>query len=465
MIQEISKTIKLLFQTLGLGTEVIVKEVKPYAKLYTKGLLWLAMIAVLSPIPFLIIGITLDLRWLIALTGIWWALWAFLLLIMALPIGILIESLTDGIKGSGHRYIKRVGGILLVGLCISLFASLFPVKENLSTLPFLVLAAIILGILNVWFFSRKVISFLVSIIFIVLILSFYFPTTFKILGENISGIDISLAEPKRLYPTYESIEKGEFKFFRPDDKPRVWYYKVEDRRFELFDREGPHPTYKEKLKPVTPDIVPQIMKQLKEDAERKAEEGVVREPQKVKTPEDVVKEPNSGTKLPYVDSPEKTNTAVPPRSGIYPVGREFTQGTGVGVGKVHLYNIEIVDNNLLRFNFAFNWESGFSWYTTEVYLDNPVHTAFLVDRLGRQHPLVQTTEISAEGPIRVSAGSSRRFTLTFSFPSKMESFKYQAILLMIIHPLDPSGTVQVFPDIQYRLHIRDNKEINLTDFR
>ncbi|MBT9171614.1 MAG: hypothetical protein DDT18_02002 [Actinobacteria bacterium] len=71
MIQEISKTIKLLFQTLGLGTKVVVEEVKPYAKLYTKGLLWIAMIAVLSPIPFLIIGIALDLRWLIALTGIW----------------------------------------------------------------------------------------------------------------------------------------------------------------------------------------------------------------------------------------------------------------------------------------------------------------------------------------------------------------------------------------------------------
>ncbi|HLE18620.1 MAG TPA: hypothetical protein VI728_10095, partial [Syntrophales bacterium] len=80
-----------------------------------------------------------------------------------------------------------------------------------------------------------------------------------------------------------------------------------------------------------------------------------------------------------------------------------------------------------------------------------------LDRLGRQHPLVQTTEISAERSIRVSAGSLKRFTLTFSFPSKMESFKYQAIVLMRI--------VRIGETIERRIHIRDNKEINLADFR
>lgn len=272
MIEKISKTIRLLYETIRFGAKETGEKAKPYAKLYIKGLLLIALIAIFSPIPFLTIGIIEDWRWLIALTGMWWALWTFLLLIAASPIGILIESLTRGVKGSGQRYIKRASGISLVPLCISLFASIIPIKANLAMLPLLILSAIILGILNVWFFSRKVITFIVSIIFITLTLSFIFPATFSILGEKMRDIDISMAEPKRLYPTYESIEKGEFKFFRPDDKPRVWYYKTEDRKFELYDREGPHPVYKEKLKPVTPDIVKQIMKQLKEDAERKAQE-------------------------------------------------------------------------------------------------------------------------------------------------------------------------------------------------
>jgi len=55
MFKEILKAIGLLFDTLRIGAEEAVKKAKPFAKFYTKGLLWLAMIALLSPIPFLII--------------------------------------------------------------------------------------------------------------------------------------------------------------------------------------------------------------------------------------------------------------------------------------------------------------------------------------------------------------------------------------------------------------------------
>lgn len=272
MLQEILKAIGLLFDTLRLGAKVAGNKAKPYANLYIKGLLFLALIAILSPIPFLIIGIIGDWRWLIALTGLWWAFWTIILLLAASPIGILIESLTGGIKGSGQRYIKWVSGILVVGLCISLFASLIPVKANLSMLPLLIVAAVILGILNVWMFSRKVIAPLVSIIFIALILSFFFPTTFETLGEKISDIDISIGEPERLYITYEAIKKHEIKFFRPDGKPKVWYYKTRDGRFELFNKKGHHPINNEKLKPVTSDVVFQIEKQLKADVEKRVQE-------------------------------------------------------------------------------------------------------------------------------------------------------------------------------------------------
>lgn len=272
MLKEILKAIGLLFDTLRFGAEEAVKKAKPFAKSYIKGLLWLAMIALLSPIPFLIIAIIADWRWLIAVTGLWWALWAFLLSIAAVPIGILIESLTGGIKGSGQRYIKMVSGILLIGLCISLFGSLIPIKANLSMFPLLIVAAIILGILNIWMFSRKVIAPLVSIIFIALILSFFLPTTFETLGEKISDIDISRGEPKRLYITYEDIEKQRVKFFRSDGKPKVWYYRTDDGSFELFDRKGHHPISNRKLAPVTPDVVSQISKQLRTDIEKRAQE-------------------------------------------------------------------------------------------------------------------------------------------------------------------------------------------------
>src|SRR3989337_691804 len=98
MIQEILKAISLLFETFCIGAKAAGEKAKPYAKLYIKGLLLLVVIAILFPIPFLIIDIIGDLKWLTPLAGLWYAFWVFLLLVFASPIGILIESLTGGIK-------------------------------------------------------------------------------------------------------------------------------------------------------------------------------------------------------------------------------------------------------------------------------------------------------------------------------------------------------------------------------
>ncbi|MEO0266391.1 MAG: hypothetical protein ABIM43_07300 [candidate division WOR-3 bacterium] len=274
------KTIRLLSEVLLVtyhsGPELAAKKAKervgPYIRMYLKGLVFWALIAILSPIPFLILGIIGGWRWLSALSGILWAVWAFFLLVWALPIGVLIEILTGGIKGSGQRYIRWVSGVIVVGLCISLYASIVPIKANLPMFFVLIVGSLILGILNAWIFSRKVITTVVSIIFVLLTLSFFFPMSFETLGEKISEIDVSTAEPERLYITQDSIERGEIKFFRPDGKPRVWYYRTEDGKFELFNRKGSHPIYKKKLKPVTTDIVSQIENQFKAEAERRIQE-------------------------------------------------------------------------------------------------------------------------------------------------------------------------------------------------
>ncbi|MGQ9571259.1 MAG: hypothetical protein ACUVUQ_10585 [Thermodesulfovibrionales bacterium] len=271
MIEKIPKTIRLLYETIRFGAEETAKKAKP-ASFYIKGLFLLFLSAIIFPLFVLILCIISGWRWLGALSGILWTVLAFFLLVWALPIGILIEILTGGIKGSGQRYIRWASGVIVVGLCISLYASIVPIKANLLMFFVIIVGSLILGILNAWIFSRKVITTVVSIIFVFLTLSFLFPMSFETLGEKISEIDVSTAEPERLYITQDSIEKGEIKFFRPDGKPRVWYYRTEDGKFELFNRKGHHPIYKEKLKPVTPNIVSQIENQFKAEAERRIQE-------------------------------------------------------------------------------------------------------------------------------------------------------------------------------------------------
>jgi len=76
--------------------------------------------------------------------------------------------------------------------------------------------------------------------------------------------------PNKLRPIF--IE--DIVFFDPlTAEPRVWYFKTDDGRFDLFDGPGYHPQYKEKLQPITPEIVTQIRKQLDADAKKMAEQA------------------------------------------------------------------------------------------------------------------------------------------------------------------------------------------------
>jgi hypothetical protein len=86
--------------------------------------------------------------------------------------------------------------------------------------------------------------------------------------------------PKRIDYDHISIER--IVFFDPSTaEPKVWYFKTDDGRFDFFDGPGYHPQYREKLQPITPDIVAQIRKQLKSDAEKMAEEAKKEQARKI----------------------------------------------------------------------------------------------------------------------------------------------------------------------------------------
>ena len=84
--------------------------------------------------------------------------------------------------------------------------------------------------------------------------------------------------PKRLRP----VSVDEIVFFDPlTAESRVWYYKGDDGRFELFDAPGYHAQYNFKLELVTPDIVTQINQQLKADADIMAKDAKIQEAQRI----------------------------------------------------------------------------------------------------------------------------------------------------------------------------------------
>jgi len=165
--------------------------------------------------------------------------------------------------------------------------------------------------------------------------------------------------------------------------------------------------------------------------------------------------PASPTPGPTVSGmPGPPVASLPQRSGVHPIGKEF----GEWFGNVRVFSVEIVEARFLQFNLDFTWmgrqgTGPREFYVTEVYLDSPQDTTFLIDQSGRQYPLVRAVGISPDQPTKVARDGSRRFALLFPLPPGMESLKYQAVLFM------RAGNES------RRLRIESREPIHLRDFR
>ena len=119
---------------------------------------------------------------------------------------------------------------------------------------------------------------------------------------------------------------------------------------------------------------------------------------------------------------------------------------------VRLLNVETdAERKWLRFNFTIETIG-----QVDAYLDDPGQTAFLLDERGRQHRLALATGLSPDKPLRISAGGSSRFALTFPRVGELESFRYQATL----YYRAGGGPRQT-----ERVQIKRDMPINLSDFR
>src|SRR3989338_7554104 len=77
---------------------------------YLQGLVQLAKVSVLVPIPFAILGIATGWLWLTACAGLWCTAFLALLMLWGSPLGVIIDSLMrwnsgGGLSISGERYV------------------------------------------------------------------------------------------------------------------------------------------------------------------------------------------------------------------------------------------------------------------------------------------------------------------------------------------------------------------------
>lgn len=166
-------------------------------QVYLIGLRRLAIIAIIFPIPILILGILGHWVAVISTAGLLWAIFTIILLTLATPIGLLLEATVGGMKDSGKRYVNLVLGVLLTELVFTLFVAVVPINNNPNALPIVILAAAILGILGVTgtktMATKKRIGTIAGLVLIIFTFSFFFPQTFQCLQGIRERVDNEVA--------------------------------------------------------------------------------------------------------------------------------------------------------------------------------------------------------------------------------------------------------------------------------
>lgn len=154
--------------------DVAVQLGKKGAKKY---LITLAIGVSLAFLPFLLMtwfGVETDSRWLILAGSLWRVVIGLgvgiIFALIAIPILYILRG-TEGIEA----YFRGILGAVLVALCTSLIVMVTPLKANPENIPVFVLCLIILGIILTVNFNIRIIGGITGIIFVITLLSFYFP--------------------------------------------------------------------------------------------------------------------------------------------------------------------------------------------------------------------------------------------------------------------------------------------------
>ncbi|MEK7146666.1 MAG: hypothetical protein AAB772_00230 [Patescibacteria group bacterium] len=162
----------------GLGGGTATNNLSPSInafQTYWGDLKRLAWIAVLGPILILIIGILTNSTALTVSVGIIWGIVTLLLLIIASPLVLLLETISGGEKGSGKRYVELITSVIFAESLFVFFISIIPIENNLSVLPLMVVAAIIVFIAGKFSFMRKIMVMTAAIVLVFLVFSLFYP--------------------------------------------------------------------------------------------------------------------------------------------------------------------------------------------------------------------------------------------------------------------------------------------------
>lgn len=192
---DIVDLLKLILTAIWNGVQIGWK--KPAVIKYRWALAKLFALAVSFPAITVCLGIYWRLDWVVSLAGLWSALWLLVLFVWATPVGVVVEAILGGWGnwwGSGARWVSRCRGILLAELIITFVLSIIPVQNNPKLVPLCLLSGVLIYVASVhWQIksekAKQILFRLAIIVFVLTLLSFFFPNSFRATAHKVSGLD------------------------------------------------------------------------------------------------------------------------------------------------------------------------------------------------------------------------------------------------------------------------------------
>lgn len=187
-------------------------QIGPHARHYWHIFLWLAVLAIATPLILVALDLIFKAGWLTAMAGLALALFLAVLLIrpiyfgLAVLLGVVWSLLHFQIKGTvdtgikwAKSYISVITAFLLWELLIVFYLSIFPVWNNPRALPIVTLCALVLALMiYVWGFKgawfRRLAYVFVIFVLIFETFSFVFPKTSGAMNDKRPKLDEKMAK-------------------------------------------------------------------------------------------------------------------------------------------------------------------------------------------------------------------------------------------------------------------------------
>ncbi len=247
---------------LGLAADIAEDVLATYFG-FLRSALAPTMAVLLLSCAFLVVGLTIQVNWMVgvpfAAVGICAIAW-FVLAFPILVLGLYANTRFDSIR----KATQIISGLVFTVLAIIAYFLVVPVSTMPNALPILLVLGLLLVVSYIKYgtgISPGTVVTVAAIVLVLMTIALYMPKSTEALKGLKSWLDSGIAEhlagvtgPEKPVPQHIDKSKPFECFGRDSGEPILWFRRDQNGELDLFDAPGFHPQSGKQLLPITPEV-------------------------------------------------------------------------------------------------------------------------------------------------------------------------------------------------------------------